>query len=113
MSDTWPEPKVRELRASSRAVTGFIARVALAAGDVPEGKAVRIRITGAKAVRLGKGSSVDIGFEVAPQTAWPEVTAFDEHREPPDPESTAAPVAAAASSEGPFDGLEDTAAAWQ
>ena len=48
MCADWDAPKVRELRGSSRAVTGFIARVALAAGDIPDGKAVRIRLTGAR-----------------------------------------------------------------
>ena len=80
MCADWDEPKVRELRGSSRAITGFIARVALAAGDVPVGKAVRVRITGAKVLKFGKGSSVDLGFEIAPRDKWPDVTAFDEHR---------------------------------
>ena len=80
MSADWLEPKVRELRASSRAVTGFVARVALEAGDVPDGKAVRVRITGAKMLKFGKGSSVDLSFEIAPRDRWPDVAAFDEHR---------------------------------
>jgi hypothetical protein len=80
MCADWPEPKVRELRGSSRAITGWIARIALAAGDVPEGKAIRIRVTGAKVLTFGKGSSVDIGFEIAPRDKWPDVAAFDEHR---------------------------------
>ena len=80
MCADWDEPRVRELRGSSRAITGFIARVALAAGDVPVGKAVRVRITGAKVLKFGKGSSVDLGFEIAPRDKWPAVTAFDDHR---------------------------------
>ena len=80
MCADWAEPKVRELRGSSRAITGFIARVALAAGDVPVGKAVRVRITGAKVLRFGKGSSVDLGFEIAPRDRWPDVAIFDAHR---------------------------------
>jgi hypothetical protein len=107
MCADWPEPKVRELRASSRAVTGFIARVALAAGDIPAGKAVRIRLTGAKAVRFGKGSSVNIDFELAPRDKWPDVAAFDEHR---DAVPEAAPVVPVTKSAGAFDDLED--AAW-
>ena len=80
MSPDWPEPKVRQLRGSSRAITGFITRIAEAAGDVPEGKAVRARITGAKVVSIGKGTSVNLGFEIAPADRWPDVAAFDEHR---------------------------------
>ena len=80
MCDAWPEPKVRELRGSSRAITGWIARVALAAGDVPASKAVRVRLNGVKMLKFGKGSSVDIGFEIAPRDKWPDVAAFDAHR---------------------------------
>ena len=80
MSTDWPEPQVRQLRGSSRAITGFIARIALAAGGVPAGKAVRIRITGAKVMKFGKGTSAEIGFEIAPQEKWPDVAAFDDHR---------------------------------
>jgi len=80
MCADWPEPKVRELRGSSRAITGWIGRIALAAGDVPEGKVIRIRVTDAKVLTFGKGSSVDIGFEIAPREMWPDVAAFDAHR---------------------------------
>jgi len=80
MCADWAEPKVRELRGSSRAITGFITRIAQAAGNVPAGKAVRIRITGAKVMKFGKGTSAEIGFEIAPQDKWPDVAAFDDHR---------------------------------
>ena len=80
MCADWAEPKVRELRGSSRAITGFIARVALAAGEVPARKAVRVRLNGAKMLKFGKGSSVDIGFEIAPTDRWPDVSIFDAHR---------------------------------
>jgi hypothetical protein len=110
MCDAWPEPKVRELRGSSRAVTGFIARVAAAAGDIPEGKAVRIRLTGARIVKIGKGTSADIGFEVAPRDKWPGLAVFDEHRDGPDPAPEAAQAVTAKKSAGAFDALED--AAW-
>ncbi len=80
MCADWAEPKVRELRGSSRAITGFITRIAQAAGDVPEGKAVRVRITGARVVTIGKGTSVAIDFEIAPRDKWPDVAAFDAHR---------------------------------
>jgi len=90
MSTDWPQPKVRELRASSRAVTGFITRIAQEAGDVPEGKAVRVRITGAKMLNFGKGSSVDLKFEIAPTDRWPDVSIFDEHRDAPEPTAATA-----------------------
>ena len=80
MCADWPEPKVRELRGSSRAITGFIARIAEAAGAVPDGKAVRIRLTGARVVKIGKGTSAEIGFQIAPADRWPDVAAFGEHR---------------------------------
>ncbi len=80
MCDTWPEPKVRELRASSHAVKRFVERVALAAGDIADGKAVRVQLTGARVVKIGKGSSVDIDFDIAPPERWPDVAAFDAHR---------------------------------
>ena len=80
MCADWAEPKVRELRGSSRAITGFIARIAQAAGNVPAGKAVRIRITGARVVKIGKGTSAEISFEVAPRDKWPDTAAFDAHR---------------------------------
>ena len=84
MSTDWPEPQVRELRGSSRAITGFIARIAEAAGAVPTDKAVRVRLTGARVKKIGKGTSAEIGFEIAPRDKWPDVAAFDEHRDAPD-----------------------------
>ncbi len=80
MCADWAEPKVRELRGSSRAITGFIVRVAQAAGEIPDGKAVRIRLTGARVVKIGKGTSAEIGFEIAPRDKWPDAAAFDDHR---------------------------------
>ena len=80
MSIDWPEPQVRQLRGSSRAITGFIARIAEAAGAVPDGKAVRVRLTGARVVKIGKGTSAEINFEIAPRDKWPAVSIFDEHR---------------------------------
>ncbi len=80
MCDAWTEPKVRELRGSSRAIIGFITRVADAAVTVPTGKAVRVRVDVARVVNIGKGTSVDIGFEIAPTDRWPDVAAFDAHR---------------------------------
>ncbi len=80
MSTDWPAPNVRELRASSHAVKSFVERVALAAGDIADGKAVRVQLTGARVVKIGKGSSVDIGFDIAPPDRWPDVAAFDAHR---------------------------------
>ncbi len=77
MCADWAEPKVRELRGSSRAITGFITRIAQAAGDVPEGKAVRVRITGARVVKIGKGTSAEIGFEIAPRDKWPDRSDFE------------------------------------
>jgi len=84
MCDAWSAPKVRELRGSSRAIIGFITRVAEAAGTVPTGKAVRVRIDGARVVNIGKGTSVDIEFEIAPRDKWPAIAAFDAHRDAPD-----------------------------
>ena len=100
MSTDWPAPNVRELRASSHAVKRFVERVALAAGDIADGKAVRVQLTGARVVKIGKGSSVDIGFDIAPRDRWPDVSIFDEHRDAPDATPEAAPVPAAASSAG-------------
>ena len=77
MCAAWPEPQVRQLRGSSRAITGFIARIAEAAGTVPEGKAVRIRLTGARVVNIGKGTSAEINFEIAPRDKWPDRATFE------------------------------------
>ena len=122
MSPDWPEPQVRQLRGSSRAITGFIARIAEAAGAVPDSKAVRIRLTGARVVKIGKGTSAEISFEIAPQDKWPAVAAFDEHRDAPDtPEAapaTSAPNGASANfadmKDSPLDGhVEADADAWK
>ncbi|MCL5779092.1 hypothetical protein M1105_19185 [Limibaculum sp. FT325] len=86
MSDAFPEPKVRRLRASSRAVTTFIAGVANTAGDIPAGKAVRVRITGVQLVKIGRGTSVDLSFEVMPRDEWPDLASFD--RDPGGPSTT-------------------------
>lgn len=99
----WPEPRVRQLRGSSRCITNFIAGVAEAAGEVPDDRAVRIRITGSRVVKIGKGSSADIGFEVAPADKWPDATAFDAHRDAPE----AAPPAPPAPAKSAWDELED------
>ena len=112
MCDTWPEPKVRELRGSSRAVTSFIARVASAAGDVPEGKAVRVRLNGVKMLKFGKGSSVDIGFDIAPRDGWPDVATFDAHRRD-DASTNGASSAFGDMADSPLDGpAEATADDW-
>jgi len=99
MCAAWPEPQVRQLRGSSRAITGFIARIAEAAGTVPTGKAVRIRLTGARVVNIGKGTSAEINFEIAPKDKWPAVATFDEHRDGPEP-ATATATPATSSTNG-------------
>ncbi len=112
MCADWAEPKVRELRGSSRAITGFITRIAQAAGDVPEGKAVRVRITGARVVKIGKGTSAEIGFEIAPRDKWPDVTAFDDHRDSDTP-TDGASAAFGDIKDSPLDGPAKAAAdAW-
>ncbi len=109
MCADWAEPKVRELRGSSRAITGFITRIAQAAGDVPAGKAVRVRITGARVVKIGKGTSAEIGFEIAPRDKWPAVTAFDAHRGD-DAAAAGASKAFADMKDSPLDGPAEAAA---
>ncbi len=95
MCADWPDPKVRQLRGSSRAITRFIAGVAEAAGDVPDGKAVRIRLNGARVRKFGKGSSAEINFDIAPRDRWPSVATFDEYRDATDaPEDAPIPAAA-------------------
>jgi hypothetical protein len=76
-SPDWPEPRVRQLRASSRCVTSFVARIAEAASEVPEDRVVRVKITGANVVKFGRGSSADITFNVAPREKWPQRDFFD------------------------------------
>ena len=90
MCDAWAEPRVRELRGSSRCITGFVCRVAEAAGTVPDDKVVRVLITGASVKTIGKGTSAAIGFEIAPKDAWPAAATFDEHREAPEPPAATA-----------------------
>jgi hypothetical protein len=112
MSADWAEPKVRELRGSSRAITGFIVRVAQAAGEIPDGKAVRIRLTGARVVKIGKGTSAEIGFEIAPRDKWPDVVAFDDHRGDDAP-TDGASANFADMKDSPLDGPAEAAAdAW-
>ncbi len=94
--DAWADPKVRELRGSSRCITGFIARVAEAAGTVPEGAVVRIRLAGASVKKIGKGTSAQINFDIAPKAKWPDVATFDAHRDAPDTPATSATNGASA-----------------
>jgi hypothetical protein len=120
MCSDWSEPQVRQLRGSSRAITGFVTRVAEAAGTVPDGKAVRVRITGANVKKFGMGSSADLAFEIAPKEKWPAAATFDEHRDAPEPTtapatSTTDGASAAFSSmkDSPLDGPAKAAAdAW-
>ncbi len=75
-SDAWGEPAVRELRGGSRAITSFIASVANEAGDIPNGKAVRVRIVAVDTVKFGRGTSTEIKFEIAPKDKWPDLSTF-------------------------------------
>jgi hypothetical protein len=115
MCADWAEPRVRELRGSSRCITGLVARIAEAAGAVPEGKAVRVRVTGASVKTFGKGSSAEIGFEIAPRDKWPDVVAFDAHRGDDAPTDGASGASKAFSDmkDSPLDGSAKAAAdAW-
>jgi hypothetical protein len=103
----WPLPRVRQLRGSSRCITNFIAGVAEAAGEVPDDRVVRIRITGARVVKIGKGTSAEIGFEVAPREKWPDRADFDDDDDGSATE--AAPAPAAVTQKGAYDALEDSA----
>jgi len=47
---------------------------------VPDGKAVRVKITGAKPITIGPGTSVEITFQIAPRNMWPDISGFDAHR---------------------------------
>ena len=107
----WPEPRARQLRASSRCVTDFIARVSEAAGSVPADRAVRVRITGARVVKVGKGSSADIEFNIAPPAKWPDRAIFDETEDDDNDDARVVDFAPPASAKTPWveDDLEDEA----
>ncbi len=75
-SEAWGEPAVRELRGGSRAITSFIASVAKEAGEIPNGKAVRVRILAVDTVKFGRGTSTEIRFEIAPKSKWPDLSTF-------------------------------------
>lgn len=77
MSEVWDAPAVRQFRGSSRAVTTFIAGVANAVGEIPKGKAVRVRIKSVRQIKVGRGTSIDIDFKIAPQDKWPDLAKFD------------------------------------
>ena len=107
----WPEPKGRQLRGSSRAVVGFVTHLDAGAIEAPDGKAIAVRIGGTRIAKIGKGTSADVSFAVAPRDKWPERTIFDEADDDLDPAPESAPAPMAPSMKpGAFDGLED--AAW-
>ena len=92
MSDAFAEPRVREFRGNSRAVTTFIANVASEAGEIPAGKAVRVRIKAVRQINVGRGTSIDLEFDLAPQDKWPDLSAFDAHRDVPAQPTTQPPT---------------------
>ncbi len=76
-SEAWDDPPVRELRGGSRAITSFVASVAKEAGDIPNGKAVRVRILAVDIVKFVRGTSTEIRFEIAPKSKWPDLSTFE------------------------------------
>jgi hypothetical protein len=99
----WPEPQVRQLRGSSRAVVGFVTRLDAAALDAPDDKAVAVKIGGTRIAKMGKGSTAEVAFEVAPREKWPDRALFDKVAD----EADDAPPAPAAPAKSPWDSLED------
>lgn len=91
MCNDWPDPKVRELRGNSRAVTGLIAAISEQAGDLQKGKAVLVRIKAARIRKVGRGSSVDFDFEIAPSDRWLDLATFDAHRDAPQSDRVSEP----------------------
>ena len=62
---------VRELRGNSKAMTSFVAAVALEAeGAKSDGPIPLVRIESAKLIKIGQGTSVDIRFKLAPVAKW-------------------------------------------
>ncbi len=82
----WPDPKVRELRGNSRAVTGLVSEIVEKAGDMVKRKAVLVRIDAARIVKVGRGSTVNFDFTVAPADRWPDLSTLDPHRDAPQPQ---------------------------
>jgi len=103
----WPEPQVRQLRGSSRAVVGFVTRLDAAALDAPEGKAIAVKIGGTRIAKMGKGSTAEVAFDVAPRDKWPDRAIFDEVAEADD--DAAPPPPPPAPPKSAWEGLEDTA----
>ena len=82
----WPDPKVRELRGNSHAVTGLISGILEKAGDKVSGKAILARMNAAQVVKVGRGSTVKFDFEIAPSDRWPDLSTFNPHLDTPQPQ---------------------------
>ena len=74
----WPEPQIRQFRGSSKAVTGFVARLNEAAADAPDTTAIAVKIGGTRITKIGQGTSAEVAFDVAPLGKWPDRSIFDE-----------------------------------
>jgi hypothetical protein len=80
-----------------------ITRLDAAALDAPDDKAVAVKIGGTRIAKMGKGSTAEVAFEVAPREKWPDCTLFDKVAD----EADDAPPAPAAPAKSPWDSLED------
>ena len=62
---------VRVASASSKAFTSFVSAIAQKAGsDLPDDAWPTIRVDSVTTVKVGKGSSIDIAFTMAPRDKW-------------------------------------------
>lgn len=70
-SEDFGDSPIRVASASSKAFTSFISAVASKAGsDLPDDAWPTIRVDGVTTVKVGKGSSIDISFTMAPRDRW-------------------------------------------
>ena len=104
----WPDPKVRQLRGSSKALIGFVKRLDAAAAGGPDSKAVTVRIGATRIAKIGQGTSAEVSFEAAPPAKWLDRSIFDEVADEADGEAPPAPPAPPAPKKSAWDELEDS-----
>jgi len=104
----WPDPQIRQLRGSSKALIGFVKRLDAAAAGAPDDKAVTVRIGAARITKIGQGTSAEASFEVAPPAKWLDRSIFDETEDnEEDDDARVVDFAPPAPAKSAWDDLED------
>ena len=77
---------IRSARGNSRGWNTWIGEIAKQAGGIPPGKWPTLKVTDVAVVKVGQGSSVNIGFTMAPIDKWTDGLAAQQEADEAAPE---------------------------